>query len=274
MCIELELDVNEAVSKMACEKEIDSAIVWDTAAEGWLDFVRTGKDHWRDGINNPATFKLMGKIKRKTVLDLACGEGYNTRVIARKGAKVTGIDQSQKMIDFARMEERKQPLGIRYCQMDASHLIGISDTSFDLVTCFMALHDIENYEDAVAEVARVLKHGGRFIFSIPHPCFEDIVVNGIRVNAAERYFAEVQHLIEWKMKRLTTPFKTVSFHRSLTDYSLILAKNGLLISRLVEPQPTKEALRKHPKFKEVLVKPQSIVFETVKLSYFPKSLNC
>lgn len=251
---------------MTCKKRVDTTNIWDTAAEGWLDFVRTGKDHWREGVNNPATFKLIGNIKGKTVLDLACGEGYNTRVMARKGAKVTGIDYSQRMIDFARTEERKQPLGIRYCRMDASCLNGVSDASFDIVACFMALHDIENYQDAVAEVARVLKHGGRFIFSITHPCFEDMLVNGVRVNAAEKYFEEAQHLIEWKMKRLTTHFKTISFHRSLTDYSLVLAKNGLSISRLVEPQPTKQAQRKHPRFKDVPFKPQSIVFETIKLS--------
>jgi len=242
----------------------DADDVWDAAAEGWMDFVRTGKDYWRDGVNNPAAFRLIGSVKGKIMLDLACGEGYNTRILARKGAKVTGIDHSEKLLGLARMEERREPLGIRYHRMDASRLNGMSDGSFDLVTCFMALHDIENYEGAVAEVARVLKHGERFVFSIMHPCFEDMVINGVRINAAERYFDKVQHLIEWNMKRLTKPFKTVSFHRSLTDYSLVLAKNGLLISRLVEPRPTKEAMRKHPNLRKVLTKPQSIVFEAVK----------
>jgi ubiquinone/menaquinone biosynthesis C-methylase UbiE len=249
---------------MKNKRRSDVADVWDDAAEGWVDFVRTGKDYWRDGVNNPTTFRLIGNIKGKKVLDLACGEGYNTRILARKRAKVTEIDHSPKLIDLARMEERKEPLGIRYHRMSASRLRGMSDASFDLVTCFMALHDIENYEDAVAEVARVLKHSGRFVFSIMHPCFEDVVVNGVRINAAERYFGKVQHLVEWNMKRLRKPFKTVSFHRSLTDYSLVLAKSGFLISRLVEPRPTKEAMRKHPNLRKVLTKPQSIVFETVK----------
>jgi ubiquinone/menaquinone biosynthesis C-methylase UbiE len=241
-----------------------TAGVWDDAAEGWVDFVRTGKDYWRDGVNNPSTFRLIGSVKGKKVLDLACGEGYNTRILARKRAKVTGIDRSLKLIGLARMEERKEPLGIRYLWMSASRLRGLTNASFDLVTCFMALHDIENYESAVAEVARVLKKGGRFIFSITHPCFEDMVVNGVRINAAERYFDKVQHIIEWNMKRLTKPFKTVSFHRSLTDYSIVLAKSGFLISRLVEPRPTKEAMRKQRNLRKVLTKPQSIVFETVK----------
>jgi hypothetical protein len=60
------------------------------------------------------------------------------------------------------------------------------------------------------------------------------------------------------------PFKTMSFHRSLTDYSLVLAKSGVLMLRLVEPRPTKEALRKNPNLRKVMVKPQLIVFEIVK----------
>ena len=250
---------------MAYKRKDDVANIWDVAAEGWVDFVRTGKDYWRDGVNNPTTFRLIGNVKGKNVLDLACGEGYNTRILARKGANVTGIDHSRKLLRLARMEERKEPLGIHYCRMNASRLSGLPDASLDLAACFMALHDIENYESAVAEVARVLKHGGRFVFSITHPCFEDMLVNGVRTNAAERYFDVTRHLIEWKMKRLTKQFKTVSFHRSLTDYSHVLTKNSLLISRLVEPRPTKEAMRKHPKLKEVLSRPQSIVFDTVKL---------
>jgi len=249
---------------VTCKGKDDVVEVWDAAAEGWVDFVRTGKDFWRDGINNPATFRLIGNVKGKAVLDLACGEGYNTRILARKGARVTGIDHSKKLIGLAKREERREPLDIRYHCMDACRLSGLSDASFDLVTCFMALHDIENYEDTIAEVAKVLKHGGRFVFSIMHPCFEDMMVNGVRTSAAERYFSKVRHAIEWNMERLTKPFKTVSFHRSLTDYSLVLAKSGFLISRLVEPRPTKEAIKKHPNLRKVLAKPQSVVFETVR----------
>lgn len=238
--------------------------VWDIAAEGWVDFVRTGRDHFRDCLNNPATFRLIGSVKGKIVLDLACGEGYNTRILARKGAKVTGVDRSKKLIDLARIEEGRERLGIRYHRMNANHLKGISDDSFDLVTCFMALHDVEDYEGAVAEAARVLKRGGRFVFSLPHPCFEKLVVSGVRINAAERYYEQIEYPIEWNMDRLRKKFKTVSFHRTLTDYSLALAKSGLFISRLVEPRPTREAVQKHPSLRDELIRPQSIIFESVK----------
>lgn len=73
---------------------------WNSAAEAWLDFVRKDKDYTRYGLNNPATFNLIGDVKGSIVLDLACGEGCNPRIPARKGAKVTGIDFSKKMIEL------------------------------------------------------------------------------------------------------------------------------------------------------------------------------
>jgi ubiquinone/menaquinone biosynthesis C-methylase UbiE len=239
---------------------------WDDAAEAWVRFVREGKDYYRDGLNNPAAFKLLGNVKGKVILDLACGEGYNTRILSRLGAKVVGVDFSKKMIGLARQEEAKEKLNIRYYALDACSLKEFPSNHFDIVTCFMSLQDIEHYEEAIAEVARVLKNKGRFVFSIPHPCFETINLKGKRANASERYFGIVKYPIHWDMKRLSKPFLTSSFHRTLTNYFNAIYKKRLFVSRLVEPRPTLKEVRKHPQFKEVLVKPQSIIVECIKIS--------
>ncbi|MFQ5821551.1 MAG: class I SAM-dependent methyltransferase, partial [Candidatus Heimdallarchaeota archaeon] len=178
---------------------------WDTASLVWSDFIRKGKDYYRDELNNPATFKLIGEVRGQRVLDVACGEGYNTRILARKGAKVTGVDFSEKLIDLAKQEEAKEELGISYHVMDATDLNKeLSSNYFDLVTCFMALQDIKYYKKVISEVDRVLKQQGRFIFSIPHPCFSKIVVNGKKISTTQRYFfeKEVKHPIHWDMERL------------------------------------------------------------------------
>ena len=237
---------------------------WSDAAESWVDFVRKNKDYYRDELNNPATFKLIGDVKGQIVLDLACGEGYNTRMLARKGAKVTGIDFSEKLIELARREETKEKLGICYHVLDATDLKEFSNNHFDLITCFMSLQDIENYRKAIYEVARVLKNRGRFVFSIPHPCFETIIEDGKGVSATRRYFGAVKYPIHWEMERLAKPFRTTSFHRTLTDYFDALSESRLFVSRLVEPRPTKEGLRIHPQLRKVLVTPQSIIIESAK----------
>lgn len=243
---------------------------WNDAAESWVDFVRKGKDYYRDGLNNPAAFELIGEVRGLSVLDLACGEGYNTRILARKGAKATGIDFSEKMIRFAKQEEEKEKLDICYKVMDAANLAKFRNDHFDLVTCFMSLQDIKDFKKAISEVARVLKEGGRFIFSIPHPCSEKMRLNkhrGKKISAAERYFGAMEYTIEWNMERLTKLFRTTSFHRTLTGYFDALCRSKLLVKRLVEPRPTQTELRKYPELQDVLAIPQSVIIESVKRMY-------
>ena len=232
---------------------------WNDAAESWTDFVRQGKDYYRDELNNPATFRLIGNVRGQFVLDLACGEGYNTRILARKGAKVTGVDFSEKMINLARQQESKEKLGITYYVSDAANMKQLSSKHFNLVTCFMALHDIEHYEDAISEVARVLKKNSKFIFSILHPCFEW----GIDIEV-KRYFQTIDYEVPWNMKRLIKPFKTTSFHRTLTNYFQTLHENGFLVSRLVEPRPTSRIVSKCPRLKKILRIPLFIIIEALK----------
>jgi len=237
---------------------------WDVAAESWVDFVRKGKDYYRDEMNNPAAFRLIGNVKSKVILDLACGEGYNTRLLARKGARVVGVDLSESLIKHARDEESTSRLGIEYYISDAADLSRFQARHFDVVTCFMALMDIENYEGTISQVSRILKDGGRFVFSITHPCFEMIIVNGNRVSTSTRYFGDAEDHVDWNMERLLKPFKTTSFHRTLTDYSRVLCKNNLLIKRLVEPSPTKKGLKNYPPLRQVLLTPHALIFECVR----------
>ena len=253
---------------------------WNKAAEAWVDFVQTGKDYYRDELNNPVMFELLGDISRKCILDLGCGEGYNTRIMAQKGAHVVGVDFSQKMIDFALQQEKKENFGIKYYVLDVGNLHLFSPGIFDVVTCFMALQDIENYKNAVREVWRVLIKGGRFVFVIPHPCFEKRVIDGTVIGGWEykgdrktsdalyykvdRYFDTHGYTISWDMERLTQHFETTAFHRTLTDYVDALYEAGFFISRLKEPKPTKRVLKKHS-IEENLRIPQSVVIEAVKL---------
>jgi ubiquinone/menaquinone biosynthesis C-methylase UbiE len=251
---------------------------WDEAAESFSDFVREGKDYFRDALNNPPAFKLIGNVKGKRVLDLACGEGYNTRILAKKGAIVVGVDFSEKLIELARHSEIKERWGIVYYVADAANMEEIQSNHFDLVTCFMALQDIENYREAIFEVARVLKGNGRFIFSVPHPCFIGHVVKdgeGITLWICEdgtqeksfvirQYFGVGKYEVQWEMERIAEPFKTTAFHRTLTDYFQSFHQSGLLVSRLVEPRPTLKVVSKYPSLRKRLRIPQSIIIEAVK----------
>lgn len=236
---------------------------WSDAAESWVDFVRQGKDYFRDELNTPGMLRLIGNVKGLEVLDVACGEGYNTRILARKGAKVTGIDLSGEMVEHAKSQEKKDRLGIRYYVSDSADLSRFPAKRFDLVTCFMALMDVQDYQGTIREIARVMKDDGRFIFSITHPCFEYSAKRG-EIERTARYFGIRSKRVPWRMERLLKPFETTCFHRTLTDYSNALHNQGLLTKRLLEPKPTRKGLAKFSPLKQVLLRPHSIIFETVK----------
>jgi ubiquinone/menaquinone biosynthesis C-methylase UbiE len=253
---------------------------WDDASESWADFVREGKDYYREEMNSPAAFQIIGNVKGKQVLDLSCGEGYTTRILSRRGAKVAGVDFSRKMIEKAKQKEKSDKLGISYYVSDAVDLREFKSGCFDVVTCFMALMDIERYEEAISEVARVLKKNGRFVFSITHPCFEwGITTSGETLaewkyeETAEKetlllevknYFGIVKCEISWDMKRLAKPFKTTSFHRTLTDYFQALYQNGFLVAKLIEPKPTSRGATKCPSLKKHMKILHSIVIEAIR----------
>ncbi len=237
---------------------------WNKSANAWLDFVRTGKDHCRYYMNNPAMFRILGNIRGKKVLDLGCGEGFNARMMARRGAKVTGIDFAEKMLALAKDSEKKDKLGIKYYNCNATKLSIFKNRTFDIVSSFMTIQDIANYRQALKEVSRVLKKNRRLVIGTTHPCFEKTIYRDGKYHRDERYFKNKTYPIYWRMKRLTKYFKTTSFHRTLTEYSIALYKAGFVISRIIEPKPTKKGLKVHPNLDEQLLFPQSIVIEAIK----------
>src|SRR5688572_30540428 len=85
---------------------------------------------------------LSGAVEKQRILDLACGQGIVARAFGRRGALVTGVDISAKLLEIARRLERENPLGIEYYQDNAESLKLLPPAMFDGVFCNMALMDI------------------------------------------------------------------------------------------------------------------------------------
>jgi hypothetical protein len=68
----------------------------------------------------------------------------------------------------------------------------------------------------------------------------------------------------WDMKRLAEPFKTTSFHRTLTDYFQALYKQGFLVRRFVEPKPTSIETTEYPSLMKHMKIPHSIIIEAIR----------
>jgi SAM-dependent methyltransferase len=94
-------------------------------------------------------------------------------MLAARGARVTGVEPAQSLYDYATEREAGEPLGIRYVQADLCRLPGLGDP-FDAVVANMVFLDIPGWLGAMRACVDVLAVGGLLVFSITHPCFEQL----------------------------------------------------------------------------------------------------
>ena len=240
---------------------------WDENAEAWTELVRAGYDHYRDGLNTPAFLEMLPDVEGLSGLDVGCGEGHNTRLVAERGARVTGIDISGTFVRHAEEEEKREPRGIRYERASAVGL-PFEEASFDFATAFMSLMDIPETERVLPEVFRVLKPGGFFQFSITHPCFDTPYRENLRDETGRTYAIEVGDYFrgrEGEVKRWLfsaappaareglSPFRVPVFMRTLSSWLNRVVEAGFVLERFGEPYPGDEAVRERPGLQDAQV---------------------
>jgi SAM-dependent methyltransferase len=239
-------------------RESEVAAQWDRNADVWTDQVRNRWDIAREHWNNPAFLEFAGDLSGKSVLDAGCGEGHNTRIFARRGARMTGVDLSAKMIEFARAEELREPLGVRYERASFTDLANFNEDSFDAVVSTMALMDGPGFPGAMHEIARVLRPGGTLAYSILHPCFatkgfgwiRDASGRAIKFTVAD-YFNEEAWIDRWKFGHAPNAaqveeFAIPRFDRKLSDYINPVIAAGLRLDEIREPRAPESACALHP----------------------------
>lgn len=101
------------------------------------------------------------------ILEIGCGTGKNTEFLRTKAKHLTGADFSEEMLALAKRKIRAENVGFR--QLDLREKWNFAESSFDLITCSLALEHIENIDYVFAEANRVLRAGGRFYFGELHP---------------------------------------------------------------------------------------------------------
>jgi SAM-dependent methyltransferase len=229
---------------------------WDDNAARWAEQVRARQDIAREFHNNPAFLAFLGDLGGRDVLDIGCGEGYNTRILARRGARMTGIDISERMIELAREEEGRDPLGIRFARASYTDLGAFADASFDAVVSFMALMDGPRFGVAMDESFRVLRPGGMLAFSITHPCFitkgsrwlRD--EHGVKVKwMVSEYWNAAGWVEQWRFTDAPAhipAFASPRFDRTLSEYVNGILDAGFALGRIEEPRPSVEYCLAHP----------------------------
>ena len=135
---------------------------YDPIAE---QYQRSKQTPWRTHIECHTLLEVIGDVQSLDVLDVACGEGFYTRLLKHRGAKrVTGVDLSEGMVSLAKRQEAASPLGVEYLTGDGRDLK--LPQKFDLVVAAYLLNYAPNRDELAAmcrSIAGSLKPGGRFV---------------------------------------------------------------------------------------------------------------
>lgn len=168
-------------------------------------------------------------LRGQKVLDLGCGYGFYTDYFQSIGADIIGVDGSVNMIDIA----RKRYANCSFTVCDVTQKLPFDDNTFDLVFCNQVLMDINNIESVFSECYRVLKSYGIFYYSIVHPAFYDC--KWVKDKNGFNYAKSISSYIEPYSFMNQFWGETEHFHRSLSYYLNVAARQGFVLCRTEEP---------------------------------------
>ena len=149
--------------------------IWDANARWWDDRIGDGNP-FQDLLIEPATERLLEITPGDHILDVGCGAGRFARRMAELGAHVVAIDHSAGFIERA-LERTPGDAAIEYHVLDAAEpdaLVSLGVSPFDKAVCTMVLMDMPEILPLFSALPRLLKPGGRFVFSVTHPCFNTV----------------------------------------------------------------------------------------------------
>lgn len=131
----------------------------------------------------------------KGVLDLACGEGYGSRILSETAANVLGVDGDRNSIVHAAKKYIKANL--EFCVGSVCDVPVEGEAVFDVITCFEALEHVEQHDMVMAQVRRLLKPGGLFIASTPNKLvYTDELGLSNPFHVKELYLHELETLLK------------------------------------------------------------------------------
>lgn len=242
---------------------------WNTNADAWTQLSRAGYDVYRDHLNTPAFLAMLPAIDGQVGLDIGCGEGHNTRLLAARNARMVAFDISEVFVRHASQMETEQPQGIGYHVASAVEL-PFAPASFDFVTAFMSFIDVPETEQVIADAYRVLRPGGFLQFSISHPCTDTPHRRNLRHRDGRTYAFEIGdyftnldgEICEWifsaappEARRGMPDFRIPRFTRTLSQWFSLLLDTGFVLEGMGEPRPSDEAVRRHPNLQDAQVVP-------------------
>ncbi len=220
--------------------------LWETNAAWWQQGFTDGADpEYTEQILPLARTWLAGADR---VLDVGTGEGQVARLAADGGAgAVVGLDPTHGQI----VEAARRAGGPAYLQAGAACL-PVRSGWFDAVVACLVFEHIDDVDTAIAEVARVLRPGGRFLFFLNHPLLQTPGSGWIDdhvLDPPEQYWRIGPYLVEdTSVEEVEVGVHIPFIHRPLHRYLNTLVENGLILRRFEEPAPPPGFLARAPEY--------------------------
>ncbi len=211
---------------------------YDTVADAYAAYLHTMEQESFSFYHHlvvPQLLEKVGDVQGLAVLDAGCGEGYIARQVAARGATVTGIDVSPRLVEIARAQD---PDGaIAYHTHDLSHPLPEYAGAFDVVVSNLVLNDVPDYEGFIATIGAVTKAGGRYVLSLNNPysaVLREKVKNYFDVGGATLYNMAQEGVAVYY------------FHRTMEQYITAFRNHGFLVRGLYDVRVTDEVAQNLP----------------------------
>jgi SAM-dependent methyltransferase len=211
---------------------------WDSAASAYQDehgeFLGDADFMWCPERVREADAHLLGDISGKRVLEVGAGAAQCSRWLVSQGARPIGIDLSAAQLAHAARLDARTGISVPVIQADAQQL-PFAAASFDLAcSAYGAVPFVADSAAVMREVARVLRPGGRWVFSVTHPirwCFPDDPGEGGLI-AQTSYFDRRAYVEQDERGRPTY----AEHHRTIGDRVRDVVAAALVLDDIVEPE--------------------------------------
>jgi 2-polyprenyl-3-methyl-5-hydroxy-6-metoxy-1,4-benzoquinol methylase len=230
--------------RVTSRRQTDITQEWDAIASVRHRQIACGKDLSYHHVLIPSITGALSLLNWVSLLDVGCGTGHLSNLLARSSQNVTGIDPSRASIEIAREMNNDYP-NVHLLQETVEDYAQHSHSQHDVAVANMVLMDCLDLPAVVGAIAAVTKPGGTLIATITHPWFWPKYW-AYEQESWFRYHDEVIIQAPFVISAESTDHFTTHVHRPLEVYFSCLQTHGFQVTRLSEPLPPPEIESQYP----------------------------